>query len=92
MKITKSERGFRFLEVPVYLDKDAGKERLVSESSAIGEYEDSFDKPGSSFLWVGNHHHLNREQIALLVDVLNHWLEKKKLPEVVGVKMKKRRK
>ncbi len=72
MKTTISNRGFHFIK------KD--EERIVSESSAIGDYEDSFDIPGSSYLWVGGEVQLNREEIAQLRDALTHWLENKRLP------------
>jgi hypothetical protein len=36
--------------------------------------------PGSSFLWVGDDLHLNREEIEELVAVLEDWLEHKRLP------------
>jgi len=49
--------------------------RLVQESSAIGDYEDSSDLPGSSYLWVGQDHHLNREEVAELINRMQHWLE-----------------
>ncbi len=74
MKTTKSARGFTFI-----LSDD--EERIVSESSAVGDYEDSFDIPGSSYLWVGDTQ-LNREDIAKLRDALSHWLENKSLPEL----------
>jgi len=48
--------------------------RIIAESSAIGDYDDSFDKPGSSYLWVGNDHHLNRDQVRELVTRMEHWL------------------
>jgi len=55
--------------------------RLVSESSAIGDYDDSLARPGSSFLWIGNGHHLNREEVAELVAKMRHWLDHGRLPE-----------
>ncbi len=70
MKTTISNRGFHFIK------KD--EERIVSESSAIGDYEDS-DFPGSSYLWVGEVQ-LDREEVAQLRDALAHWLENKRLP------------
>lgn len=33
------------------------------------------DNPGSSFLWVGNDHHLNREEVTELVSRLLWWLK-----------------
>ena len=78
MKITKSERGFEFLDHPNYLPNPLTRKnelsRVVSQSSAIGDYDDSFSRPGSSFLWVGEHHHLNREEVATLVKHLRAWM------------------
>jgi hypothetical protein len=78
MHITKSDRGFKFLMHPIYIEPSK-EERIVSESSAVGDYKDSWDNPGSSFLWVGEHHHLNREEVAELVDHLNRWLKEGRL-------------
>lgn len=74
MKAEKSDRGFVHVLHPKYLPphEDA---RVVSESSAIGGYPDSMSKPGSSFLWVGDHHHLNREEVTELADQLRTWLK-----------------
>jgi hypothetical protein len=48
-KFEKTARGFDNVEF-----KDAnGADCSVQASSAIGDYEDSFDKPGSSYLWLG---------------------------------------
>lgn len=73
MKITKSDRGFEFLNHDTYLEEDReANSRLASQSSAIGD--DSLDIPGSSFLWIGEHHHLNRREVAQLVEHLQSWL------------------
>lgn len=79
MNTKTNSRGFRSLFHPGY--PEATKRRLVAESSAIGDYDDSMDKPGSSFLWVGEAHHLNREDVTTLRDALTHWLERGRLPE-----------
>lgn len=73
MKTLKSDRGFIFLYHPSNLErKDV---ILASESSAVGDYEDSFDNPGSSFLWIGSDHHLNRTEVKEFVNNLQHWLD-----------------
>lgn len=59
MKVTHTQRGFEIIE-------NQGCYRL-QQSSAIGDYEDSYDKPGSSFLWFGEEH-LNREQVSVYLD------------------------
>lgn len=73
MKVVKSERGFQFLMHPAYLPPH-GEARLASVSSAIGDYEDAFDRPGSSYLWIGDDIHLNREEVAELVVYLQSWI------------------
>ena len=80
METTTSNRGFRYVLHPKYLAPHKPI-KLVSESSAIGDYEDSFEKPGSSYLWIGEHHHLNREEVQELVDMMAHWLQNNRLPE-----------
>lgn len=78
MKIETDNRGFPFLIHDTYYGEPK-KARLVGASSAIGEYEHSLRIPGSSFLWVGDHHHLNREEVQQLVGYLQHWLLTKRL-------------
>ncbi len=58
---------------PAYLAPHEPK-RVASQSSAIGDYPDSLDRPGTSFLWIGEHHHLNREEVAEMVMHLQNWL------------------
>lgn len=55
MKITHNARGFEMIA-----------ETNIYQSSAIGDYEDSFDRPGSSFLWI-NGDHFDREDVQWLV-------------------------
>lgn len=71
-EITK--RGFQVIRHPGYTQYDPRERCIVQTSSQIGDYEDSAAKPGSSYLWVGDIHHLNREQVAELVGYLQHWL------------------
>lgn len=72
MQTEKSERGFTFVMEQKY--PRGPLTRLISESSAVGNYADSLDKPGSSFLWIGSDHHLNREQVQELIQRMQHWL------------------
>ena len=67
-------RGFGVVKSEKYQNEPGQWERLIQESSAIGDYEDAMDKPGSSFLWVGDHHHLNREEVQELIERMQHWL------------------
>jgi hypothetical protein len=78
MRSQKSDRGFVSVVHPTYVTPRENA-RLIAESSAIGDYEDSLGCPGSSFLWVGKNHHLNREEIAELIARLQHWLDTKRL-------------
>ena len=75
MKVVRSERGFEFLDHPAYLKSDAEHSRLASQSSAVGDYEDAMARPGSSFLWVGQHHHLNRDEVKEFAGYLQRWLD-----------------
>lgn len=74
MRVERTPRGFEIIDHPAYVP---GHEscRLVQQSSAVGKYPDAFDRPGTSFLWFGDKHHLDREQVAELVDHLNAWLK-----------------
>jgi hypothetical protein len=68
-----SPRGFQYLLMP----KEHGDEalRLVSQSSAVDPQYENNAQPGASYLWIGDSLHLNRQEIAELVSVLQHWLE-----------------
>lgn len=73
-------RGFQDVLLSGYpAESTKGEHRLVGQSSAIGGYDDSFQRPGSSALWVGEFHHLNREEVSKLVGYLQCWLETGKL-------------
>lgn len=72
MEIKVSDRGFEFLVTDKY-PPNGTETRIVSQSSAIGDYDDSMDKPGSSYLWIGDAH-LDRKQVKRLVKHLKHWL------------------
>jgi hypothetical protein len=76
MKIEKTKRRFNYITHPDY--PEGVETSLVMESSAIGDYEDSFDIPGSSYLHIGDFH-LNREEVIELTGALLNWLQDKKL-------------
>lgn len=77
MKVVTTERGFQGLE------HDARHGWLLCVSGAIAwqKYADAFDRPGSSFLWVGDRHHLDRDEVRELVGYLQRWLETGSLRE-----------
>ena len=75
MEIIATGRGFACVIHTVYVSSPPEKTRLIQESSAIGDYDDSFDKPGSSYLWIGRDHHLNREEIRELIGLMTGWLK-----------------
>ena len=78
MKLIETNRGFFAIEGNEYPETEKVS-RIIQESSAIGDYSDSFDKPGSSYLWVGNDHHLDREEVLQLVKYMNNWLNNGRL-------------
>lgn len=79
METITTGRGFRAITNEPYTE---GDKRVVSESSAIDfDTDDGMEHPGSSYLWVGQDQHLNREEVAKLRDALTYWLENKRLPE-----------
>ena len=79
MKIGKTARGFTIIEEEKYQNERGVFTRLIQESSAIGNYKDAWNYPGSSFLWVGEDHHLNRKQVRELIRHLQYWLNNKHL-------------
>lgn len=79
LTVETTDRGFRI--VRLQLDSIPDHEaRLISESSAVGPEPGAIDKPGSSFLWIGQDHHLSREEVLKLVVLLKGWAETGKLP------------
>ncbi len=79
MRVEETPRGFRVLVEEKYQNEPGEFTKLIQESSAIGNYEDSYELPGSSFLWVGEDHHLNREQVKELIEHMQYWLDNKRL-------------
>ena len=79
MKAEETGRGFIRVKHEKYQNKPGVGACLIQESSAIGDYDDSFDNPGSSFLWVGQDHHLDRDEIRDLIDRMQYWLDSKRL-------------
>ena len=49
MNFTRTERGFELLE----FEDLRGDACSLQQSSIIGDYEDSFDRPGTSAVWLG---------------------------------------
>lgn len=79
MKIVRAEGGFICVQHETYSETPELC-RLIQESSAVGDYDDSFDNPGSSYLWVGECHHLDRDEVSELIEMMTVWLETKRLP------------
>ena len=79
MKAKQTERGFIIIEHEMYASLDHNKTRLIQESSILGDYQDSLDNPGSSCLWIGKDHHLNREEVKELIEYMQYWLDNKGL-------------
>ena len=71
MEIIRNGRGFETLSHP---SQAGGPARLAQQSSAIGDYEDAVRFPGSSFLWIGDRHHLNRVEVREFIARLETWL------------------
>lgn len=83
MKQSVTPRGFGLIDF-----RDAnGKSCSVQQSSAIGDTDDAYERPGSSMLWLGTDEtvsgrmHLSHQQVSKLVKVLNNWLETGSLGE-----------
>jgi len=81
MEGVKTGRGFVVVEHEKYQNTPGEMTRLIQESSAVGDYDDSLDNPGSSFLWVGQDHHLDREEVQELIERMQHWLKTGRLAE-----------
>lgn len=83
MKLEKSDRGFGYVEHETRLPRKTAMP-ILKESSHVGPYPDAIDRPGSSCLWVGSDHHLNREEVRELIDYLQGWLGTGKLVKAIG--------
>lgn len=71
--------GFRMITEDVYAENK--RSTLMLESSAIDpDLEGSFNKPGSSYLWIGDDFHLNRAQVRQFIICLEYWMKNKRLP------------
>lgn len=70
MKVQHTQRGFELIEVA---NLDGIPMRLIQASSQVGDYDDAWDRPGSSAVLIGSEHLLNREQAAELAAHLNAW-------------------
>ena len=80
MKAEKTARGFIIVKHEKYASSPVEMTRLIQESSAIDfNYDDTLDNPGSSYLWIGDNHHLNREEVKELIGRLQYWLKNKRL-------------
>ena len=79
MIVKNNCRGFQVLKHRKYADDENTETRLAQHSSAIGDYEHSMEQPGSSFLWIGEDHHLNKEEVAEFIVYLQNWIETGKL-------------
>ena len=84
MKRKVSNRGFA--SITLTTEHEPTDSIRIKESSHIGGYGDAVDNPGSSGLWIRTDEDyedgpilMNREEVQDLVDVLQNWLENKRL-------------
>lgn len=90
MRIEISERGFEFLEHEAYPPtEDHAETRLASQSSVIDHTDRGLHVPGSSFLWIGDGHHLGRDEVFEFALRLLNWyysgsldLKVQRLPDI----------
>ena len=73
MKLGKDDRGFNYLAHPTCLGPSKGNVIIAKESSACDETSRHDDIPGSSRLWLGDHH-LTADDVEELMRYLNAWL------------------
>ena len=79
--IGRTERNFEFAEFPDHYNEPCS----IQQSSAIGDAEDAFERPGSSFLWLGRdcpdkddckaRMHLSPKQVEALIVMMQRWLD-----------------
>lgn len=73
MNIEWDHRGFCVLTHRGYPVSRGENLRLAQESSAIDFSVGN--PPGGSFLWIGQDHHLSRQQVAEFIKHLQRWLD-----------------
>ena len=66
MEVEYNSRGFQYLS-PSILD--------IRQSSAIGDYDHSMDVPGSSYLWLLDGDHYDKDDVEALVKELEETVE-----------------
>jgi len=80
MRSRRTQRGFIVVKHPTYGSETVSEQRLIQESSAISEetmnrpYGHRLARAGTSFLWVGEDHHLDRREVWGLVRRMVRWL------------------
>ena len=74
MRVTETERGFPRIEHQNYPGGEPGTLAMAS-SVVYTKYPDAMERPGTSALWIGTEHHLDREQVAELIQHLQSWLD-----------------
>jgi hypothetical protein len=75
----QTERGFEIVDFDDFNQVSCS----LQQSSVVGHYKDSLQKPGTSCVWLGINSfdavsmrmHLDREQVAGLVKHLQSWLD-----------------
>lgn len=72
---SKTLRGFPQLVHPTHKNPDVPT-ALLEQSSMIDFSQPDSQTPGTSYLWVGKDHHLNRAEVQELVVHLQRWLDK----------------
>lgn len=76
MEVRESGNKFPAIVHPEWTDDPAPNELvMVAQSSIIGDYPDAAARPGTSALWIGTDHHLNREEVAQLIRHLQSWVD-----------------
>ena len=80
MEIRYTQRNLQYIHHDPYVSN--GDDGLIVQSSAINtSYSDSFQRPGSSYLWIKGLFHLNREEIEEMIGYLGTWLKTGKFDE-----------
>lgn len=74
MEISKDNRGFSYIEFEDVYENEC----VLQQSSAIGNYEDSLSRPGSSMIWLG----VNKPKCRIMDK--NGW-EDYKIPDEVSI-------
>ena len=60
---------------PSWVEHKLEDKRLVQESSVRADHKTQFNAPSAAYLWLGDNHHLDRDEVVNLISHLKRWVD-----------------